>query len=142
MIQTLPKLLSFEEFLDWYPKNGSYELHEGVVVELKPTGTHPKISGFLTIEFGIEVQRLKLPFFIPTKLKDYEEMEIPEYWIVDDLGLAATRYIGSPKLPVISVYSLVNGEYQVTRFRGDEKIVSLTFPELQLTANQIFNAAK
>ncbi|WP_204105013.1 MULTISPECIES: Uma2 family endonuclease [Spirulina sp. CCY15215] len=200
MIQALPKLLSFEEFLDWYPENGIYELHKGVIVELKPTGTHEEISEFLNEQFILEIHRLKLPFLVSSgctvrppdsktgyrpdkivldktilseeplwkkrstvsngktvkllievastnwrddyliKLKDYEEMGIQEYWIVDYLGLAATRYIGSPKMPVISLYSLVDGEYQVTQFRGEEEIISPTFPELKLTAAQIFNA--
>ncbi len=48
------------------------------------------------------------------------------------------RFIGNPKQPTISVYALVEGEYQINLFRGDERIVSPTFPELNLTAQQIF----
>ncbi len=72
------------------------------------------------------------------KAGDYELMGIPEYWIVDYLGLGARRYIGSDKSPTISVYSMVDGEYEVKQFRGDERVESLAFPELQLTAAQIF----
>ena len=72
------------------------------------------------------------------KLADYELMGVPEYWIVDYLGLAASRYIGSPKQPTISVYSLVDGEYQVSQFRGSERIVSTILPELNLLAEQLF----
>jgi len=35
------------------------------------------------------------------------------YWIVDYLALGAARYIGPPKRPTVSVYQLVDGEYQV-----------------------------
>lgn len=200
MTQAQPQLLDFDQFLDWYPETGRYELHRGVVVELQPTGDHEQISGFLALELGIECRRLELPYFVPrscivralearsgyqpdvivldrdgladeplwkkrstiikgesvkllievastnwrddylTKLQDYEELAVPEYWIVDYLGLAATRYIGSPKQPTISVYSLENGEYQLQQFRGDQAIQSPTFPELQLTANQVFQA--
>ncbi|MCW9679276.1 Uma2 family endonuclease [Dolichospermum planctonicum UHCC 0167] len=73
-----------------------------------------------------------------TKVKDYEEIGIPEYWIVDYLALGGTPYIGNPKQPTISIYDLINGEYQVSQFRGNQTIVSRTFPELTLTANQIF----
>ena len=72
------------------------------------------------------------------KLADYELMGVPEYWIVDYLGLAASRYIGSPKQPTISVYSLVDGEYQVSQFRGSERIISTILPELNLLAEQLF----
>ncbi|MDY7020377.1 MAG: Uma2 family endonuclease [Cyanobacteriota bacterium] len=72
------------------------------------------------------------------KASDYEEMGIAEYWIVDYLGVAGRRFIGDPKQPTISVYQLVNEEYQVQQFRGNESIESSAFPELNLTAEQIF----
>jgi Uma2 family endonuclease len=72
------------------------------------------------------------------KFADYEEMGIPEYWIVDYLGLGGRKFIGTPKQPTLSVCQLVDGEYQVTQFRGDDLIESLAFPELRLTAEQIF----
>jgi Uma2 family endonuclease len=74
------------------------------------------------------------------KASDYEEMGIPEYWIVDYLGLGGRKFIGTPKQPTLSVCQLVDGEYQVAQFRGDDLIESLAFPELRLTASQIFRA--
>ncbi|MGL5064900.1 MAG: Uma2 family endonuclease [Microcoleus sp.] len=74
------------------------------------------------------------------KSADYEEMGIPEYWIVDYLGLGGRNFIGNPKQPTLSVYQLVDGEYEVKLFRGNEKVESLAFPELNLTAEQIFLA--
>ncbi|NEU74058.1 Uma2 family endonuclease, partial [Hassallia byssoidea VB512170] len=62
-------------------------------------------------------------------------------WIVDYLGLGGRKFIGNPKQPTISVYTLIEGEYQVNQFRGSDRVVSPTFPELNLTAQQIFNAA-
>jgi len=77
-----------------------------------------------------------------TKLKEYEEIGIPEYWIVDYLGIGGRRFIGNPKQPTILVHQLIDGEYQVTAFRGDDRLISPAFPELILTANQIFEARK
>ena len=74
------------------------------------------------------------------KASDYEEMGIPEYWIVDYLGLGGRKFIGNPKQPTISIYQLVDGEYQVKQFRGSERIESLAFSELNLTAEKIFLA--
>lgn len=74
------------------------------------------------------------------KAGDYELMGIPEYWIVDYLGLGGRRFIGNPKSPTISVYNIIDGEYEVKQFRDDERVESLAFPELQLTAAQIFQA--
>ena len=49
-------------------------------------------------------------------------MGIFEYWIVDYLGLGGRRYVGNPKQPTLSVYELVDGEYNLTQFRGHDKI--------------------
>ena len=74
------------------------------------------------------------------KYADYEEMGIPEYWIVDYAALGGRNFIGNPKQPTISVCNLVDGEYQVLKFRENDRIMSQTFPDLNLTANQIFGA--
>ncbi|MDZ8064367.1 MAG: Uma2 family endonuclease [Nostoc sp. DedQUE08] len=74
------------------------------------------------------------------KYADYEEMGIPEYWIVDYAALGGREFIGKPKQPTILVCSLEEGEYRVSKFRGDDRIQSPTFPELNLTAEQIFHA--
>ncbi|BDI19428.1 hypothetical protein ANSO36C_52300 [Nostoc cf. commune SO-36] len=76
------------------------------------------------------------------KLQDYESLGIPEYWIVDYLGLGGRRFIGNPKQPTISIYYLIEGEYQVRQFRGNDRIQSLAFPDLNLTAEQIFWAGE
>ena len=75
------------------------------------------------------------------KYADYEEMGIPEYWIVDYAALGGRNFIGNPKQPTISVCNLVDEEYQISKFRDHERIISQTFPELDLTANQIFQAS-
>ncbi|WP_414569906.1 Uma2 family endonuclease [Nostoc sp. CCY 9925] len=74
------------------------------------------------------------------KYADYEEMGIPEYWIVDYAALGGREFIGKPKQPTISVCCLEEGEYRVSKFRGDDRIQSAIFPELNLTAEQIFLA--
>ena len=75
-----------------------------------------------------------------TKQGKYEGIGIPEYWVVDYLGLGAKKFTGNPKQPTISIYQLIDGEYQVTQFRGSNRIVSPSFPELNLTAEHIFQA--
>jgi Uma2 family endonuclease len=74
------------------------------------------------------------------KYADYEEMGIVEYWIVDYAANGGRDFIGNPKQPTILVCVLDEGEYRVTKFRADDCIVSPTFSELNLTAQQIFNA--
>jgi Uma2 family endonuclease len=202
MTQALPKLQTFDEFIEWYPNDGKrYELHKGVIVEMPPpSGDHEDVVGFLTRKLGVEIDRLNLPFNIPKtgfvrtpsadsgylpdvlvvnqnnlkneplwkkestvtqpesvplvievvstnwrddyhkKFSDYEEMGISEYWIVDHAALGARKFLGNPKQPTIFVCELVDGEYQMTPFQGNNPIVSPAFPQLNLTAQQIFNS--
>jgi len=75
------------------------------------------------------------------KAADYEAVGIVEYWIVDYAALGGRRFIGNPKQPTISIYSLVEGEYQVSQFRNSSRIQSCIFPELNLTAQEIFESS-
>ena len=201
MIQTATKPLTFEEFAEWKPENGRYELHNGEIVEMsQPLGEHEEVIGFLASELTAEFRRVKLPYFIPgkalvklpenesayspdvlilnrpnlasellwkkfstvtqgasiplvievvstnwqddyiRKVGEYELIGIPECWIVDYLGLGGRRFIGNPKQPTISIYRLVEDEYEVSQFRGDDNIESAAFTELKLTAQQVFQA--
>jgi Uma2 family endonuclease len=203
MIQLLPKLITFDEFIEWLPENRHYELHEGKIIEMQPTGQHEDITSFLTQELTLEYMRMNLPYRIPPKalvklkdketgynpdlllinrqnlineplwekkstlingesiplvievvssnwrddygykLVDYEAMGINEYWIVDYLGIGGVRFIGQPKQPTLSIYQLIDGEYQGQRFRGKDLVnKSLIFPELSLTAEQVFQGQK
>ncbi|MBW4670337.1 MAG: Uma2 family endonuclease [Cyanomargarita calcarea GSE-NOS-MK-12-04C] len=74
------------------------------------------------------------------KFGDYEEMGIPEYWIVDYAALGGRKFIGNPKVPTIFICELIDGEYQMSPFMGTDRIVSPTFPQLNLTAQQVFDS--
>lgn len=66
MVTPKTKPISFEEFLRWCPQdNRRYELIEGVIVEMPPTGSHEDVSGFIVAELNIEIHRQNLPYSIP-----------------------------------------------------------------------------
>ena len=72
------------------------------------------------------------------KLDEYQRLGITEYWIVDYLAIGLREYLGNPKVQAVFVFLLdAEGKYQRTPFRSSERIVSQTFPELTLTAEQI-----
>ena len=201
MLQTLPQITTFQEFVDWLPENSDvrYELHHGNIVEMaQPVGEHEEIKGFLNVEISFEIKRLGLSYGIPnqvivrpddkdsgyfpdvlvmnsanlpnesrwkkesilssgasiplvievvstnwradyySKFADYEEMGILEYWIVDYAALGGRNFIGNPKQPTISVCNLVEGEYQISNFQNSDRLISQTFPDLNLTVSQVF----
>ena len=93
------------------------------------------------IQLAVEVVSTNWENDYVDKLYEYEQLGIKEYWIVDYLAIASRALLGDPKFPTISVYVLnEQGKYELQQFRDDEIIISLTFPELQITANSIFQA--
>ena len=67
MAYTAQKILTFETFLDRYCDNFRYELADGELVEMKPTGSHETVSGKLASQIGIAIAAEKLPWFIPLR---------------------------------------------------------------------------
>ncbi|WP_069790091.1 Uma2 family endonuclease [Cyanobacterium sp. IPPAS B-1200] len=72
------------------------------------------------------------------KLDAYESLGIREYWIIDYLGLGRRKFIGYPKQPTLTIYTLEKGEYQGQQFRANEIIRSTIFSQLNLNVEQIF----
>ena len=48
-------LLSFEEFLTRYQNNPRYELADGELVDLEPTGPHETVAGKIASKLSIEI---------------------------------------------------------------------------------------
>lgn len=64
------------------------------------------------------------------KRSEYAVLGISEYWIVDPID------------EVVIVCSLIEGFYDAVSFRGEEGIISGSFPELNLSAKQVLQAGK
>ncbi len=193
--------LSFDEFLIRYGGDNRYELIDGEVFDLEPTGPHDEVAAFITRKLCVQIDTNDLPWFVlqrgllrpanttmtafrpdvavvdrsalddeplwpeqsiltkgsslkfvaevvssnwqndyARKVEDYAALGIPEYWIADHAGLGGTRYIGKPKQPTLSICTLVDGEYEIQQRQGNQPILSPTFPELTLTAEQVLQA--
>jgi Uma2 family endonuclease len=199
------KQLSFDEFLARYGGDNRYELIDGEVFDLEPTGLHEEVAAFITTKVCVQIDKTNLPWFVlqrgllrpshlsmtafrpdvavvdrdelskellwsnqsiltlgssikfvaevvssnwqndyARKVEDYAVLGIPEYWIADYAGLGGTRHIGKPKQPTLSICTLVDGEYEIQQFRGNQTITSTItstiFPGLKLTAEQVLRA--
>ena len=202
MVQSLPQLLTVDEFIVRFGDDARYELIDGELIEMEPTGPHEQVAAFIGRKFNVEIDRQDAPYFIPhrclvrllgtetafrpdvivldqtrlaqeplwrqepvitlgssiqlvaevvstnwqndyaRKVEDYALLGIPEFWIIDYLGIGGREYVGKPKQPTFTICNLVEDEYQKHLFRGDDRLISFNFPDLRLTAQQIFASAQ
>ena len=92
----------------------------------------------IPIQLAVEVASTNWDDDYIDKLDEYQRLGVHEYWIVDYLAIGGREWLGKPKLPTVFVHNLnEDGKYQVTMYRGSDRILSPTFPELVLTVNQI-----
>lgn len=143
----LPYLLPKECVVKADNELSGYE-PDAIVLDREGTDSEPRWKKQSIITMGssvrliVEVVSTNWRDDYGDKLVDYEALGISDYWIADYLGLGGRRYIGNPKQPTFSVYQLVDGEYQVSLFRGDYLVLSPTFTQLNLTVKQIFIAGR
>ena len=109
------------------------------VVKASVWNSNVRGYGALTepIQLAVEVTSTNWEDDYVDKLDEYQRLGIAEYWIVDYLAIASRTYLGNPKVPTVFIYSLENNCYVVQSFRDNERIISPTFPELEITVEQI-----
>lgn len=189
---------TFEEFITHYGDNARYELIDGELMDMEPTGIHEQASAFIGRKLNVEIDNQELSYCIPhfclvrllgtntafrpdvivldetelineplwkrepvitfgksikfiaevistnwqndyaRKVEDYALLGVPEYWIVDYLGLGGKEFIGKPKQPTVTICILVGDEYQKRLWRNNDQLISSIFPNLQITAKQVF----
>lgn len=197
-----PQTLTVRTFLDQYGDLPQYELIDGDLIDLEPTGLHEQVAALIGRKLNTAIDLQQLPYLIPyrcllkmlgtetafrpdlimldqtqlsqeplwqqepvicrgdsvklivevvstnwqndyaRKTEDYALFGVPEYWIVDFLGLGVRDYIGTPKQPTLTLCTLDNDRYQKYLFRASDPIASPLFPNLQLTPDQIFAAGQ
>jgi Uma2 family endonuclease len=197
------KPITFEEFLVQYSDDDRYELIDGEIFDLEPTGPHEEVAAFIDRKLNVQIDNLELPHFLPQrclikplgdwtglrpdlvvldrnqltfeplwprepiitlgssvklvvqvvssnwqndyarKVDEYAILGISEYWIVDYAALGGLEFIGRPKQPTITICILGDdGYYKKQWLRGNDAIIPRIFPNLDLTAVQVLNAAK
>lgn len=198
MTYTSTKVLTFDDFIAQYGDNPRYELIDGELRDIEPTGSHEAVTGQIigymfgeilrsrrnwivpknclikppamaatalrpdaivldeailsqeplwrkepivcngsTIQLVVEVVSTNWQDDYARKVEEYALLGIPEYWIVDYLGIGGIAFIGKPKQPTFTVCQLMGDSYSQQQFRRGESILSPTFPELQLRLDDI-----
>jgi Uma2 family endonuclease len=188
--------LSFEDFLAQYGDDSRYELIDGELFDLEPTGPHEEVAAAIARWLNYDIVQQGADYFIPHRClikplanqtgfrpdvivldraalpqeplsqeplwasqpvvtlgstikfvaevvssnwqNDYALLGIPEYWIADYQGLGGEFFIGRPKQPTLTLCILNSeGRYDRQLLRGDQRITSSVFPNLNLTAKAI-----
>ena len=139
MAYTAPKILTFETFLDRYCDNFRYELADGELVDMEPTGPHETVSGKLATQIGIAIAAEKLPWFIPRTclirpFSDAATARRPDIVVLDE-----TAIVSEPlweREPVIAlgrsvklVVEVVSTNWETDYARKVEEYAILGIPE-------------
>ncbi|MGP1387966.1 MAG: Uma2 family endonuclease [Thainema sp.] len=92
MVQAVSQLMTFQEFLAWKPETGRYELHDGVVIEMQPTGSHERVVGLLNRKLNVLMEQEDLDCFIPNTAMvqplGFETGYKPDILMINDAELA------------------------------------------------------
>lgn len=92
MVQALPRLMTFQEFLAWKPETERYELHDGVIVEMQPTGPHERVVGLLNRKLNVLLDQENLTYFIPNTAMiqplGFESGYRPDLMLIDPAELS------------------------------------------------------
>lgn len=65
MTSTFATTLTIDQFLTQYGDNSRYELADGELIDMEPTGPHETVSGKLATHIGIALTKANYPWFIP-----------------------------------------------------------------------------
>lgn len=65
MTYTPTKTLTFNEFVDQYRDQPRYELADGELIDMEPTGSHEAVGGKLATRIGMSIIQAQHPWFIP-----------------------------------------------------------------------------
>jgi Uma2 family endonuclease len=92
MTYTPLKLLTFEDFLAEYQNNPRYELADGELIDMEPTGPHETVGGKLITQLGVAITLAKLPWVIPRTCLIRPNREVatarrPDIVVLDETAL-------------------------------------------------------
>ena len=109
MVQLVKKTLNFDEFNLNYGDDSRYELIDGELTEMEPTGLHEQVAAFVGQKLNVEIDRLSLDLFIPhrclIKLLGTETAFRPDIIVLD-----RTQLVNEPlwqQEPIITLGSSI-----------------------------------
>jgi Uma2 family endonuclease len=139
MSYTISKNVTFEEFIAQHGDNPRYELIDGEIRDVEPTGPHESVSGKLAGRLFVEILRLNLKWTIPKncliKPSAAEATALrPDVIVLDEAKLAAEPLW--EREPILTsgraiklVVEVVSSNWQDDYARKVEEYALLEIPE-------------
>ncbi|NEO26400.1 MAG: Uma2 family endonuclease [Kamptonema sp. SIO4C4] len=93
MTYTPTQNLTVNQFIARYSDDARYELADGELIDMEPTGPHETVSGKLTVQIGMAIMQAKTPWFIPRTcliqpFTDIATARRPDIIVLDETALA------------------------------------------------------
>ncbi|GAP97861.1 Uma2 family endonuclease [Leptolyngbya sp. NIES-2104] len=97
MSYTPLRLLTVEEFVQQYGDQIRYELANGELIDMEPTGPHEAVAGKVASRISLEIDRQNLPFVIPKSCilrpsGDEATARRPDVIVLDEAALIDEPY--------------------------------------------------
>ncbi|MBD2059835.1 Uma2 family endonuclease [Oculatella sp. FACHB-28] len=133
------KTITFEDFLAQYGDNPRYELADGELIDMEPTGPHETVGGKLATQIGIAITAAQFPWFIPRTclihpFSDIATARRPDIVVLDEAVLTSEPLWEQE--PVITlgrsiklVVEIVSTNWETDYARKVEEYALLGIPE-------------
>ncbi|OUC13294.1 MAG: hypothetical protein B0A82_17545 [Alkalinema sp. CACIAM 70d] len=133
------QLLSFEQFVTQYAEDFHYELADGELIDMEPTGPHETVGGKLATCIGIAIAQAQHPWFIPRTclIRPFAEVATarrPDIVVLDETALPSEPLW--QQQPVITlgrsiklVVEVVSTNWETDYARKVEEYAMLGIPE-------------
>jgi Uma2 family endonuclease len=139
MTYTSTQTLNFDEFIAQHGDHFRYELADGELIDMEPTGAHETVSGKLATQIGIAIVQAQLPWFIPRTclirpFSDIATARRPDIVVLDETALASEpRWQQEPVITlgrsIKLVVEVVSTNWETDYARKVEEYALLSIPE-------------
>jgi len=139
MTYTPTQALTVDRFIAEYGDDSRYELADGELIDMEPTGPHETVSGKLAMQISIAITTAKYPWFLPRTclIQPFTEISTarrPDVVVLDETFLAnEPRWQREPVITlgrsIKLVVEVVSTNWETDYARKVEEYALLGIPE-------------
>lgn len=139
MTYTPTQTLTFDEFIARYSDDFRYELADGELIDMEPTGPHEAVGGKLATKIGVAITEAQHPWFIPRTclirpFSDTATARCPDVVVLDETVLSSEpRWEYEPVITlgrsIKLVVEVVSTNWETDYARKVEEYALLGIPE-------------